>query len=91
MVAVEDLPPPLDVIAADLEATGWAAEVCDADWRLVYVTSQLRGVLGSSLGDADLGHGRHILQVRGTPFWQSIIDPDRSGQWASERSSSTSD
>jgi class 3 adenylate cyclase len=83
VVVVEDLPKPLRAIASDLEETGWAAEVCDADWRLVYVTSQLRGILGPN-DDADLALGRHILEVRGTPFWQSIIDPERSGTWMAE-------
>ena len=83
MAVVEDLPQPLDDVAGNLEDTGWAAEVCDPDWRLVYVTSQLREILGSK-NDAELAIGRHILEVRGTPFWQSIIDPDRSGQWVAE-------
>ena len=83
MAVVEDLPQPLDDVAGNLEDTGWAAEVCDADWRLVYVTTQLREILGFR-DDAELAIGRHILEVRGTPFWQSIIDPDRSGQWVAE-------
>jgi class 3 adenylate cyclase len=83
VAVVEDLPQPLDDVAGNLEDTGWAAEVCDADWRLVYVTSQLRDILGSK-DDAELAIGRHILEVRGTPFWQSIIEPDRSGQWVAE-------
>jgi class 3 adenylate cyclase len=83
VAVVEDLPQPLDDVAGNLEDTGWAAEVCDPDWRLVYVTSQLREILGSK-NDAELAIGRHILEVRGTPFWQSIIDPDRSGQWVAE-------
>jgi class 3 adenylate cyclase len=83
VAVVEDLPQPLDDVAGNLEDTGWAAEVCDADWRLVYVTSQLREILGCR-DDAELAIGRHILEVRGTPFWQSIIEPDRSGQWVAE-------
>jgi hypothetical protein len=83
VAVVEDLPQPLDDVAGNLEDTGWAAEVCDPDWRPVYVTSQLREILGSK-NDAELAIGRHILEVRGTPFWQSIIDPDGSGQWVAE-------
>ena len=83
MAVVEDLPQPLDDVAGNLEDTGWAAEVCDADWRLVYVTTQLREILGFR-DDAELAIGRHILEVRGTPFWQSIIEPDRSGRWVAE-------
>jgi class 3 adenylate cyclase len=81
--SVGDLPKPLDVLALDLEETGWAAEVFDADWRLAYATSQLRGILGTSV-EAELGIGKHILEVRTTPFWESVIDPDRRGQWLAE-------
>jgi class 3 adenylate cyclase len=56
----DDLPRPLDVIAASLEATGWAAEVCDADWRLVYATSQLRDIVDARDDDAALGIGLHL-------------------------------
>jgi class 3 adenylate cyclase len=80
VLAPEQLPQPLDVITSDLEATGWAAEVFDADWCLVYVTTQLQGILGS--GDhEDLAIGRHILEVRRTPFWQSIVEPERRASW----------
>jgi class 3 adenylate cyclase len=81
MLAPEQLPQPLESIASDLEATGWAAEVCDADWRLVYSTSQLRGILGAG-DDAELGIGLHILESRGLPFWLDIIDPETAGDWA---------
>jgi class 3 adenylate cyclase len=81
MLAPEQLPPPLETIASDLEATGWAAEVCDADWRLVYATSQLRGILGAD-DDAAMGIGLHILESRGLPFWLDIIDPETAGDWA---------
>ena len=83
MAVVEDLPQPLDVLAGSLEETGWAAEVCDADWRLVYVTTQLQGIVGSS-DYGELAIGRHILEARATPFWHSIVDPDRRGQWVAE-------
>ena len=33
--ALESLAPPLDWIAGGLEESGWAAELCDAEWRLV--------------------------------------------------------
>jgi hypothetical protein len=81
MLAPEQLPQPLEAIASDLEATGWAAEVCDADWRLVYSTSQLRGILGAG-DDAELGIGLHILESRGLPFWLDIIDPETAADWA---------
>jgi class 3 adenylate cyclase len=79
----EDLPSPLDEIATNLEATGWAAEVCDAEWRLAYATSQLRGIIGAE-GDAEIGIGLHLLESRRLPLWQSILDPETNERWLQE-------
>jgi class 3 adenylate cyclase len=79
----EDLPSPLDQIAANLEATGWAAEVCDAEWRLAYATTQLRGIIGVD-DDAEIGIGLHILESRRLPLWQSILDPETNERWLEE-------
>jgi class 3 adenylate cyclase len=83
VAAPADLHSPLDLIAANLEETGWAAEVCDADWRLVYATSQLRGIVGHP-GDSELGIGRHYLASRVLPFWRSILDADTMQRWLRE-------
>jgi class 3 adenylate cyclase len=78
-----DLDSPLDLIAANLEETGWAAEVCDADWRLVYATSQLRGIVGNP-SDAELGIGSHYLESRALPFWRAILDTQTMQGWLRE-------
>jgi class 3 adenylate cyclase len=83
VLAPEQLPQPLDLVASALEDSGWAAEVFDADWRLAYATTQLRAVLGAGEG-AELGVGLHILEVRRTPFWEAIIEPARRGRWLAE-------
>jgi class 3 adenylate cyclase len=83
VAAPADLDSPLDLIAANLEDTGWAAEVCDADWRLVYATSQLRGIVGNP-NDAELGIGRHYLESRALPFWRSILDAKTMQRWLRE-------
>src|SRR3954463_8524360 len=68
MTSPEELSPPMDVIASSLEDTGWAAEVYDADWRLVYATTQLRDIIGAE-DDGELGIGRHIPEGRrGAPL-----------------------
>jgi len=52
------------LLAAErIEQTGWAAELCDRDWRLVWVSSQLKTLMGVE-DDATLGIGRHILESR---------------------------
>jgi class 3 adenylate cyclase len=53
-----------------LSRTGWAAEVVDADWRLVWISDPLRGVLGNP-GDEPLGIGRHALEARECDAWRA--------------------
>src|SRR4051794_31329039 len=50
-------------MASHLESTGWAAELCSPDWRLAWVSSQLRLLLGEE-DDEALGIGRHIVETR---------------------------
>ena len=72
--------PRLDAIVRGLESTGWAAEVCDADWRLVWVSSQARTLIGQG-DDSGLGLGEHIVESRQLPAWQRMVSPDAQAQW----------
>jgi class 3 adenylate cyclase len=49
--------------AEELERTNWAAELCDPQWRLVWVSSQLRALMGGG-DDEALGVGMHLLESR---------------------------
>jgi class 3 adenylate cyclase len=62
----------LAAVAQELDRTGWAAELCDAEWRLRWVSSEMRQILESQ--DAiDLGLGLHTVGARFTgPRWRSI-------------------
>jgi class 3 adenylate cyclase len=73
--------PRLDSIIEGLEATGWAAEVCDAEWRLVWVSSQTRALIGQD-DDSGLGLGKHILESRRMRAWQRMVSIDAQKQWA---------
>jgi class 3 adenylate cyclase len=73
--------PRLDSIIEGLEATGWAAEVCDAEWRLVWVSAQMRALIGHD-DDGDLGIGDHILASRARPAWERIVSTKAQRQWA---------
>ena len=46
-----------------LRETGWAAEVTDADWNIVWASEEMRLVLRADRL-RDLGVGRHFLQAR---------------------------
>jgi class 3 adenylate cyclase len=73
--------PRLDKIIQGLEATGWAAEVCDAEWRLVWVSPQTCALIGQE-DDRNLGIGKHILESRRMPAWQRMVSSEAQQQWA---------
>lgn len=73
--------PRLDEIVRGLEETGWAAEVCDAEWRLIWVSSQARALIGQE-DDSSLGIGKHMLESRQEPAWQRMVGIDAQETWA---------
>jgi class 3 adenylate cyclase len=71
--------PRLDEIVRGLEETGWAAEVCDADWTLIWISSQARALMGED--DGELGLGKHILESRRQPAWQRLVSDEAQELW----------
>jgi class 3 adenylate cyclase len=69
-------------IAAQLESTRWAAEVCDSEWRLVYVTQGLRDVVGFDGDDESLGIGEHVCASRRHHGWEHTLSDDDKRRWA---------
>ena len=67
-------------IVRGLDSTGWAAEVCDAEWRLVWVSPQTRALIGDP-EEKDLGIGEHILESRKRPAWQRMVSDEAQEQW----------
>lgn len=74
--------PRLDRVIEGLEATGWAAEVCDAEWRLVWVSSQMRALIAHD-DDRELGIGMHILESRREAAWQRLVSMEAQREWIS--------
>ena len=70
----------LEWIVRGLDSTGWAAEVCDADWRLVWVSPQTRALIGQE-DDSDLGLGEHVVESRRRPAWQRMVSLEAQAQW----------
>jgi class 3 adenylate cyclase len=70
----------LDWIVDGLESTGWAAEVCDAEWRLVWVSPQTRALIGNP-PESELGIGEHLIQSRRRDAWQRMISLEAQEQW----------
>lgn len=64
--------PRLAAIAEQLEATKWAASLCDAQWRLVWVSSEMKVLLGES-DPNKLGIGKHIVECYCSPTWRNAV------------------
>jgi class 3 adenylate cyclase len=75
--------PRLEAIAAGLESTGWAAELCDAEWRVVWASSQARSLIGQ-YADAALAIGKHVLVNRQRPGWTRLVTAEAQEQWHRE-------
>jgi class 3 adenylate cyclase len=72
--------PHLDRIAEQLAQTDWAADLVDAEWNLVWVSDQLRALIGAE-DDAELGVGQHLMQARRKPPWWNCVTPESRQRW----------
>jgi class 3 adenylate cyclase len=62
-----------------LDATGWAAEVTDADWRVVWASEEMRLVLRAERY-RDLGVGSHFLESRNATALEQV-KPESGRAW----------
>jgi class 3 adenylate cyclase len=69
----------LERIIRELEPTGGAIELLDADWHLVWVSDELKGLLGVD-DEQELGYGEHILKRYQLPPWRSMVDDESAAQ-----------
>lgn len=53
-------------VASALESTRLAAVICDTQWRLVWVSEELRALLGEQ-DEGKLGIGKHLVEVCPSP------------------------
>jgi class 3 adenylate cyclase len=70
----------LEWIVRGLESTGWAAEVCDADWTLIWVSPQTCALIGQE-DDSGVGLGDHVIESRKRPAWQRMVSLEAQAQW----------
>ncbi len=70
-------------MAEQLERTGWAAQLLDPEWRLVWVSNELRTLIGAP-DAADLGYGRHMVEGFQTGGWMNTVTPDTTVRWLGE-------
>jgi hypothetical protein len=65
----------LEQVIRELEPTGGAIELLDSQWRLIWVSDELRGLLGVEDED-ELGFGEHILKRYQLRPWRSMVDDE---------------
>jgi len=68
-----EISPALRRVIDELDRTDFAAEVVDPEWRLAWVSSQLREMVGEDHDDEALGIGLHYLVSRDLPAWESKV------------------
>ena len=70
-------------VAEQLAKTGWAAEIVDHQWRLVWVSDELKALIGES-DDEKLGYGHHLLATRDGSPWKGSLSPESERLWVIE-------
>ncbi len=73
----------LEEVARELELTGWAAQLFDPEWRLVWVSPELKRLVGES-DDDKLGYGLHMLEGFQKGGWIETVTMETTLRWLSE-------
>ena len=66
---------PYALVADELTRNGDAAEIYDSNWRLRWVSPELRQVLREPTDD-EIGIGRHVLELFGREPWRSRVSEE---------------
>ena len=61
-----------------LEATGWAFELLDPEWRVVTISREMRKLLGARAEEAA---GMHILETRTLEEWAPVVTVESEIRW----------
>ena len=67
-------------VAAVYTDTRVAAELFDPDWNLIWVSEELKALLGVD-DDDQFGVGRHILETRSDELWTGAATPESQVDW----------
>ena len=71
----------LEEIAAEFHRARLAAELFDADWNLVWVSDELKALLGED-DETALGYGTHVLEARNNPLWSRTATEEAQVEWS---------
>jgi class 3 adenylate cyclase len=72
--------PRLDAAIAELASTGWAVEVADADWRLCWVSDDMRQLVGAG-SEEQAGIGDSFASTRRARARAAVVGDDAQFGW----------
>lgn len=64
--------PVLAEVAEQLHRSRWAAVICDAEWRLVWVSEEMKVLLDED-DEAKIGYGKHLVAAYATDTWAKTL------------------
>ena len=67
-------------IAVVLARVRLAAELFDPEWNLVWISDELKTLLGEQ-DEAALGYGAHVLEARNNELWTRAATPESRTEW----------
>jgi hypothetical protein len=59
-------------VIAEVERTGWAAQLTSPDWKLVWASPELKRLLGSQ-DDEEVGVGGHVMEAYARDIWSDAV------------------
>jgi class 3 adenylate cyclase len=62
----------LEACVAELDTNRWAALLLDSEYRLVWISEEMKGFLGEH-DETKLGYGEHIAEAMLTDTWSGMI------------------
>jgi hypothetical protein len=75
----EGADPRLCEVAEQLDSYGWAAELPDEHWRLVWISQEMTKMYGAD--PKQVGVGDHVLVLRGRGVASGAIPFDSAERW----------
>ena len=66
-------------IAGHLERSRWAVELLDPEWKLIWISDELKALIGE-YDEEKIGYGRHIVACRFSDTWRRTVVPDTPGR-----------
>ena len=73
--------PRLAEVAAELARVRLAAELFDPCWRMVWISDELKGLVGEQ-DEVRIGYGQHVLLARTNELWSGAATEASQREWA---------